>query len=152
MHKATRRYSLHNLQIFFPGLFICAVFYISQVQIRICLGSLELYHIHWWQKAWTHPAEVCVRLFLWFFLHFLYSYTFALEKSTFSTYAETSPWCTFFVQAYRGLKSCTSLLENVSLRVPTRHVRDFTMFGVCPSNKHCPSVRCTYAVSLYHIL
>jgi hypothetical protein len=26
----------------------------------------------------------------------------------------------FFVQAYRGLKSCTSLLENVSLRVPTR--------------------------------
>jgi hypothetical protein len=53
--------------------------------------------------------------------------------------------CIFlFVQAYRGLKSCTSLLENVSLRVPTRHVRDFTTFSVCPSNKHCPSARCAY--------
>jgi hypothetical protein len=24
----------------------------------------------------------------------------------------------FFIAAYRGLKSCTSLLENVSLRIP----------------------------------
>jgi hypothetical protein len=44
--KAIRPYSLHNLQIFFPGLFMRAVFYISQVQIRICLGSLEFYHNH----------------------------------------------------------------------------------------------------------
>jgi hypothetical protein len=36
-------------------------------------------------------------------------------------------------------------LENVSLRVLTRHVRDFSMFSVCPSNKHCPSGRCAYA-------
>jgi hypothetical protein len=58
-------------------------------------------------------------------------------------------------------------LENVSLRVPTRHVRDFSTFSVCPSNKHRPSARCAYAanaegkdldifavgaVSLYHIL
>jgi hypothetical protein len=58
-------------------------------------------------------------------------------------------------------------LENVSLRVPTRHVRDFSKFSVCPSNKHYPSARCSYApnavgkdldifavgaVSLYHIL
>jgi hypothetical protein len=72
----------------------------------------------------------------------------------------------FFVQAYRGLKSCISLLENDSLRVPTRHVRDFSTFSVCPSNKHCPA-RSAYAanvvgkdldifavgaVSLYHIL
>jgi hypothetical protein len=32
--------------------------------------------------------------------------------STFSMYAETSPRYTFF-QAYRGLKSCISFLENV---------------------------------------
>jgi hypothetical protein len=85
--------------------------------------------------------------------------------STFSTYAETSPF--FFSQAYRGLKCCTSLLENVRLRVPTHHVRDFSTFSVCPSYKHCPSARCAYAanavakdldiiavgaVSLYHIL
>jgi hypothetical protein len=171
MHKAIRPYLLHNLQIFFPGLFICAVFYISQVQVRICLGSSEFHHVHWCQQAWANPAEVCVRLCLSFFPHVPYSYTVALEfresTSTFPTYAETSPWCTFFVQAYRGIKSCTSLLENVSLRAPTRHVRDFSTFSVCPSNKHCPSARCAYAatvvgkdlhifavgaVSLYHIL
>jgi hypothetical protein len=70
-----------------------------------------------------------------------------------------------FVQAYRGLKSCTSLLEDVSLLVPTCHVRDLT-FSVCPSKNHCPA-RCAYAdkvvdkdfdifalgeVSLFHIL
>jgi hypothetical protein len=35
-----------------------------------------------------------------------------------------SPWCTFFVQVYRDLKSCISLLENISLQVPTHNVRD----------------------------
>jgi hypothetical protein len=73
----------------------------------------------------------------------------------------------YFVQAYRVLKSCTSLLENVSLRVPTRHVKEFSKFSVRPSNKHCPSAWCACAanvvvkdldifavgaVSLYHIL
>jgi hypothetical protein len=51
----------------------------------------------------------------------------------------------FLVQAYRGLKSCTSLLENVSLRVPPDNLRDFSLFDICPSNKHCPSARCAYA-------
>jgi hypothetical protein len=37
------------------------------------------------------------------------------------------------------------LLENVSLRVPASRLRDFSLFGVCPSNKHCPSARCAYA-------
>jgi hypothetical protein len=53
----------------------------------------------------------------------------------------------FPVQAYCALKSCISLLENVSLRVPTRHVRDFSKFSVCPSNEHCPSARCAYAAN-----
>jgi hypothetical protein len=52
----------------------------------------------------------------------------------------------FFVQIYRGLKSCTSLLETVSLRVPTLSVKDLT-FGVCPSNKHCPAP-CVYAAKV----
>jgi hypothetical protein len=54
----------------------------------------------------------------------------------------------FCVQAYRGLKSCTSLLENISLCVTTRLVRDFSMFCVCRSNKHCPSARCAYTAKL----
>jgi hypothetical protein len=51
----------------------------------------------------------------------------------------------FFIQVCRGLKSCTSLLGNVSLRVPPSSLRDSSLFGVCPSNKRCPSARCTYA-------
>jgi hypothetical protein len=53
----------------------------------------------------------------------------------------------FFVQVYRGLKSRASLLENVSLRVPPSHIRDFSLFRVCASNKHCPSARCAYAAN-----
>jgi hypothetical protein len=37
--------------------------------------------------------------------------------------------------------------KMLSLRAPTRNVRDFSTFGVCPSNKHCPSVRFIYAAN-----
>jgi hypothetical protein len=40
----------------------------------------------------------------------------------------------FFVQIYRGLKSCTSLIENVSLRVPPSHFREFPLLCACLSN------------------
>jgi hypothetical protein len=52
-----------------------------------------------------------------------------------------------FVQVYRGLKSCTSLLENVSLRVPPSNLREFSLFCAFPSNKHRPSARCAYAAN-----
>jgi hypothetical protein len=38
-------------------------------------------------------------------------------------------------------------LENVSLRVPVSNLRDFSLFGVCPANKHCPSARCACATN-----
>jgi hypothetical protein len=53
----------------------------------------------------------------------------------------------FLVQVCRGFKSCASLLENTSLCVPPSSLRDFQLFGVCPSNKHCPSARCAYAAN-----
>jgi hypothetical protein len=37
--------------------------------------------------------------------------------------------------------------KNVSLRVPTRNVRDFSVFSVWSSNKHC-SAQCAYATKL----
>jgi hypothetical protein len=33
-------------------------------------------------------------------------------------------------------------------RVPTRNVRDFLTFSVCPSNKHRPSARCVYTANV----
>jgi hypothetical protein len=39
-------------------------------------------------------------------------------------------------------------LENVSLRVPTRNIRNFLKFSFCPSNKHCPFARCACAANV----
>jgi hypothetical protein len=36
----------------------------------------------------------------------------------------------------------------VSLRVSPSNPNDFSLFGVCPSNKHCPSARCAYAAKV----
>jgi hypothetical protein len=36
---------------------------------------------------------------------------------------------------------------KVSLCVPASNLRDFSLFGVCPSNKHCPSARCASAAT-----
>jgi hypothetical protein len=66
MHKAIRPYSLHNHQIFFPGLFLCAVLYVSQVQDGICLGSLEFYHVDRCKQVGAHPAEFFIRSYRFF--------------------------------------------------------------------------------------
>jgi hypothetical protein len=54
----------------------------------------------------------------------------------------------FFIQVYRGLKYCPSLLEAVGLRVPTRYLRDFSVFNFGPSIKNCPSARCASAANV----
>jgi hypothetical protein len=51
-------------------------------------------------------------------------------------------------QVFRGLKSCTSLLENVTLRFLPSNLQEFSVFCACPSNKHCPSARCAYAANV----
>jgi hypothetical protein len=46
----------------------------------------------------------------------------------------------------------TSVTEEefslINVRVPSRNVRAFSLFGVCPSNKHCLSARCAYAAKI----
>jgi hypothetical protein len=90
-------------------------------------------------------ASVC---FYRFSPHAPYSNAFVLEISRLYSLRKrgiTLMYC-FFFRVYCGLKSYISLLENVSLRVPPSNLRGFSLFGVCPSNKHCPSARCAYAV------
>jgi hypothetical protein len=79
-------------------------------------------------------ASVC---FYCFFPHVPYTYNDALEKLSLQFLRKRRHRldALFLVQVYRGLKSCASLLENVSLRVPPSHIWDFLTFGVCPSNK-----------------
>ncbi|PNF13713.1 hypothetical protein B7P43_G14358 [Cryptotermes secundus] len=91
-------------------------------------------------------ASVC---FFRFSLHISYNYTDSLEKLSLQSLNTRRHHldALFLVQVFRGLKSCYSLLENVSLHVPPSNLRDFSLSGVCPSNKHCPSARCTCAAN-----
>jgi hypothetical protein len=68
-------------------------------------------------------------------------YSYALEKlSIHSLCKRRHPLhALFFILVYRGLRSCPSLLENVSLHAPTRCVEDLPTFSVCISVKHSPS-------------
>jgi hypothetical protein len=45
------------------------------------------------------------------------------------------------------LKYRPSLLEAVGLRVPTRYLRDFSVFNFSLSLKNCPSARCASAAN-----
>jgi hypothetical protein len=40
------QYAVTNLQIFLLGVFVYTLLYFSQVQVGICLGSLELHYVH----------------------------------------------------------------------------------------------------------
>jgi hypothetical protein len=72
LHQVIGPYLLHNLQTFISGLSVCVTSYISQIKVRICFRSTEIYYIYWCQQAWTHPEEVPL------FLSFLPSCTLVM--------------------------------------------------------------------------
>jgi hypothetical protein len=45
------------------------------------------------------------------------------------------------------MKKTASHNNQVLKGVSPSNLRDFSLFGVCPSNKHCPSARCAYAAN-----
>jgi hypothetical protein len=91
-------------------------------------------------------AALCYNRFL---NHVHYSYANALEylKLHILRKRRYHLEAIFLIQVYRGLKYCPSLLEAVGLRVPTRCLRDFSMFNFIPSLKNCP-VRCASAANV----
>jgi hypothetical protein len=54
----------------------------------------------------------------------------------------------FVINVLLGFKSCPSTLDIIGLRVPTRTVRDFSLFHVSSFYKNCPSGRCVIAANL----
>ncbi|PNF38213.1 hypothetical protein B7P43_G13470 [Cryptotermes secundus] len=74
-------------------------------------------------------ASVC---FYRLFPRISYTYTYALEKLSLQSLRKRRHHLDayFFIQVYRGFKSCSSLLENISLRVPPSNLRGFPWFGV----------------------
>jgi hypothetical protein len=51
----------------------------------------------------------------------------------------------FLINVFSGAKCCSSDLETVGIRVPTRYIRNFTMFSF--SSSRCPSARCVSAAN-----
>jgi hypothetical protein len=84
------------------------------------------------------------------FPHIPYTYTVALDKLGLQFLRKRRYYtdALFLFHIYRGLKSYTSILENVSLRVPPSNLEEFALFCACPSNTHCHSARCAYAVNV----
>jgi hypothetical protein len=48
---------------------------------------------------------------------------------------------------FRSIVALNPAFPSVNLRVPPNNRRNFSLFGVCPSNKHGPSARCAYAAN-----
>jgi hypothetical protein len=82
--------------------------------------------------------------------HVHYSYANALEYLKLHTLRKRRYHldALFLIQVYLGSKLCPSVLETVGLRVPTRHLRDFPLFHVCPNFKSRPSARCASAANV----
>jgi hypothetical protein len=76
----------------------------------------------------------------------MFFYTFALEKlSLQSLRKRRHDLGTLFFQSIVALNSALPSWKILSLCIPTRNIRDFSMFGVPLSNKRSPSARCVYA-------
>ena len=52
----------------------------------------------------------------------------------------------FLIRTFNGSLNCPSVLETVGIRVPSRNIRNYSMF--CCSLSHCPTARCVSAANL----
>jgi hypothetical protein len=63
-----------------------------------------------------------------------------MGKIKFTLYIRRRHLGALSLNIFTGTKYCPSMLETVGIRVPTRGVRNFTMFSC--SFGHCPKARC----------
>jgi hypothetical protein len=53
----------------------------------------------------------------------------------------------FIINVFKGKISCSSVFDTVSLRIPTRSIRDYTTFTIHRNLMVSPSARCVSAVN-----
>jgi hypothetical protein len=53
----------------------------------------------------------------------------------------------FLINVFKGKISCSSVSDTVSLRIPTRSIRDYTTFTMHRNFKVSPSARCVSAAN-----
>ena len=77
-----------------------------------------------------------------------YSYANALQVlNSRSLHERRHQHDAIFVIVFLGSKACPSTMDVICLRVPTRNLRDFSLFHVSSSYKNCPFGRCATAAN-----
>jgi hypothetical protein len=78
-----------------------------------------------------------------------YSYANALQILNLNTLHERRHQldAIFVLNVFLGSTSCSSTMDIIGLRVPTRNLRDFPLFHVSSSYTNCPSGRCATAAN-----
>jgi hypothetical protein len=130
MHKSIRPYSFHNLHIFNPGLFICAIFYVTQVQVGIYLGSLRILScLPMPINLRASSRSLRASVFIVFSPHVPSTYTFALEKLSQHSLRKRR---NHIDSPPRSIVALNPALPSYKMLV---FVFLFAMFAVCTSNK-----------------
>jgi hypothetical protein len=125
---------IYNLQLYFPGVFMY-IFYFTLVRSKLEYAALVWNTImstdaHKLERIQQKFTSVC---FYHFFPRVPCTYTVAMEKLGLRSLWKRRHYLdAFFIQVYCDLKSCTSLLENVSLHSPPINLLEFSLFFACP--------------------
>jgi hypothetical protein len=127
MLKAIRPYSRHNLQIFFPGLFIFAVLYVIWSKLEYASVVRDSVTSSAPSRSLRPSVSVV------YFPRAPYNYTVALEKLSLQSLRKPR-YCLEALFLFRCIAALDPALPSC-LRVPTRSVRDFSTFDICPSDK-----------------
>jgi hypothetical protein len=48
----------------------------------------------------------------------------------------------FLINVFKGKINYRSIMDTISIRVPTRQIREFSTFSVSSALRHSPSARC----------
>jgi hypothetical protein len=57
------------------------------------------------------------------------------------------PLTNLIILIIRSITVVIIIIIIIIISVPPSSLRDFQLFGVCPTNKHCPSAQCAYAAN-----
>jgi hypothetical protein len=90
---------------------------------------------------------VCV---IFFFLQFglLRNYDLILSHLNFRTlYCRQHLDALFLINVFKGKIHCQSIMDTVSIRVPTLQIREFYAFSVSSVLRYSPSARCVIAAN-----
>jgi hypothetical protein len=85
------------------------------------------------------------------FVQFDYSYSLVLDKLKLHIFLRRRHRLNALALPYPSLcgsKFCPSVLDTVPLRVPSRYIRDSSMFNVCPYSENCSSAMCASAANV----